>query len=170
MPKWIHDRAHHIMAENPDMSESQAWAIATQQSHATGKTPKGYGTPTGKHEAKQKYDEPKKSYEHTADPGKVGTVQEKLQDKGLDIRKEASTGVRSPFDLVLVGGFSDELQKIANSIVMPQAPTEQMAHVKSTYPSSNPGKPGKYSKVNTTPTESPSGRFQPVTAPPPVLR
>ena len=31
MPKRIHDRAKHIMSENPDMPESQAWAIATKQ-------------------------------------------------------------------------------------------------------------------------------------------
>lgn len=68
MPKWIHDRADHIRAKNPGMPKSESFAIATQQSHAAGKSPKGYGTPTGKHEAKQKYDSPKSEYTQTAAP------------------------------------------------------------------------------------------------------
>lgn len=32
MPKWIHDRAEHIMRKNPQMPKSEAWAIATNQS------------------------------------------------------------------------------------------------------------------------------------------
>ncbi len=59
MPKWIHDRAEHLLAKNPSMSESTAWAVATQQSHALGKSPKGYGTTKGKREAKAKYETPK---------------------------------------------------------------------------------------------------------------
>lgn len=43
------------MDRNPSMSESEAWAIATQQSHALGKSPKGYGTDEGKRVAKEKY-------------------------------------------------------------------------------------------------------------------
>lgn len=70
MPEWIHNRAEHILAKNPDMSKSQAFAIATQQSHATGHTPKSYGTPTGKHVAKEKYDTPKDDTQ-TANPGKL---------------------------------------------------------------------------------------------------
>ena len=123
MPQWLHDRAHHILAKNPDMSKSTAFAVATQQSHAVGKSPKDFGTSKGKHEAKQKYDEPKKEYVKTPDPGKVGKVQEKLEDKGLDIRKEAavilegkeasaSADVLPIFDAALVGGFSNELQEI----------------------------------------------------------
>ncbi|MFZ1075394.1 MAG: hypothetical protein WAN50_03415, partial [Minisyncoccia bacterium] len=41
------------------MPKSEAFAIATQQMHATGKTPKGYGTAEGKREAKAKYTTPK---------------------------------------------------------------------------------------------------------------
>ena len=59
MPKWIHDRADHIRAKNPDMPESEAWAIATQQSHALGKSPKGYGTLGGRATAKAKFNTPK---------------------------------------------------------------------------------------------------------------
>lgn len=40
------------------MPESQAFAIATQQSHALGKSPKGYGTAEGKATAKAKYTTP----------------------------------------------------------------------------------------------------------------
>lgn len=58
MPAWLHARAEHIQAKNPSMPESEAFAIATQQSHALGKTPKGYGTAKGKRVAKAKYDTP----------------------------------------------------------------------------------------------------------------
>lgn len=58
MPQWIHDRAKRLQEKNPDMPESKAWAIATQQSHALGKSPKGYGTAEGKRVAKKKYDTP----------------------------------------------------------------------------------------------------------------
>ena len=93
MPKWIHDRADHIRAKNPGMPKSMSFAIATQQAHATGKTPKGYGTPTGKHVAKKKYDSPKSEYKKTADPGHIA--------------KTSGAG------LAMWMGFSDELQKIA---------------------------------------------------------
>lgn len=93
MPKWIHDRADHIRKKNPEMPKGEAFAIATQQAHAAGKTPKGYGTPEGKREAKQKYDEPKGAYEQTADPSHK--------------RKSAA------IDLHMLMGFSDELEKIS---------------------------------------------------------
>lgn len=54
----MHDRADHIKAKNPDMPKSEAFAIATQQMHSLGKTPKGYGTATGKRTAKKKYKTP----------------------------------------------------------------------------------------------------------------
>jgi hypothetical protein len=79
MPAWIHERAEHILAKNPKMNKSQAFAIATQQSHAKGKTPKGYGTTAGKVIAKAKYDRPKKSYTGTANPQGLKTP--KLHDK-----------------------------------------------------------------------------------------
>jgi len=68
LPKWVHDRARHIQAKNPSMPESEAFACATQQAHAVKKSPKDYGTPQGRHEAKQKYDTPKDDAK-TADPG-----------------------------------------------------------------------------------------------------
>jgi hypothetical protein len=71
MPAFIHNRAEHILARNPSMNKSMAFAIATQQSHAIGKSPKGYGTSEGKSEAKKKYDSPKSEYKQTANPGKL---------------------------------------------------------------------------------------------------
>lgn len=58
MPAWLHARAEHIMAKNPDMPKSEAFAISTQQSHALGKSPKSYGTAAGRRTAKQKYKTP----------------------------------------------------------------------------------------------------------------
>jgi hypothetical protein len=68
MPKWVHDRAEHLLAKNPSMSKSMAFAIATQQGEAGGHTPKGFGTSKGKHEAKAKYSTPKDD-ERRANPG-----------------------------------------------------------------------------------------------------
>jgi hypothetical protein len=79
MPAWIHNRAEHILAKNPSMKKETAFAIATQQSHKMGKTPKGYGTAKGKREAKAKYDQPKKEYTKGANPGNLETP--KLSDK-----------------------------------------------------------------------------------------
>jgi hypothetical protein len=98
MPQWIHNRAYHLMAKNPDMPKGQAFAIATEQSHATGHTPKSYGTTEAKQEAKAKYDEPKKHYEQTADPEKSGKQLEHAED---------SAGVK-------IAAFFDELHKIAS--------------------------------------------------------
>lgn len=103
MPEWIDKRQQHLRAKNPEMPESEAWAVATQQAHAAGKSPKGYGTPEGRHESKAKYDEPKKEYEKAPDPGGEGA--EKFE-------KEAFPMLRSPLDLGVVTGFSAELQEI----------------------------------------------------------
>jgi hypothetical protein len=75
MPKWIEDRKNHILAKNPSMPESMAWGLATQQSHALGKSPKNYGTTEGRLKAKAKYDEPKKMT-RTANPGHLKTASE----------------------------------------------------------------------------------------------
>lgn len=58
MPAWIHNRAERILSKNPDMDKGEAFAIATQQAHALGKTPSGYGTYAGRREAKTKYRTP----------------------------------------------------------------------------------------------------------------
>jgi len=68
MPEWIHRRAEHLLAKNPSMKKSTAFAVATQQGEAMGKTPKGFGTAKGKRIAKRKYDTPKDDV-HTANPG-----------------------------------------------------------------------------------------------------
>lgn len=78
------------------MSESQAWAIATQQSHASGNSPKGYGTKEGRKKAKEKYHHKPSSYEQAADPSS----------------KDKSSGI----DVSLLKGFSDELSKIAAQV------------------------------------------------------
>lgn len=73
MPEWIHDRAEHILAKNPSMPKGEAFAFATQQSHAVGKSPKGYGTAEGRHEAKVKYDTPHDD-KKTANPGDLSSA------------------------------------------------------------------------------------------------
>lgn len=68
MPEWLHNRAEHILAKNPSMPKSEAFAIATQQSHATGHSPKGYGTAKGRRIAKAKFSTPKAD-EKRSNPG-----------------------------------------------------------------------------------------------------
>jgi hypothetical protein len=92
MPKWIHDRADHLRRKNPEMPKSQSFAIATQQAHAAGKSPKKYGTPEGKREAKQKYDKPKGAYESVADP-KTKTAAAMLTGFCDELEKIAAMGV-----------------------------------------------------------------------------
>lgn len=79
------------------MPKGEAFAIATQQSHATGHTPKSYGTASGKMKAKKKYH--KGGYVQTADPSS----------------KEKSGGL----DLGLLKGFTDEVLKIS-AVFMPR--------------------------------------------------
>lgn len=278
----------HILSKNPEMGKGQAFAIATQQSHATGHTPKSYGTSSAKQEAKQKYDDPKSTYESTADPGRVGKKLEKAEDRG-DVKikqaykkavinalkriqpddvarayqvsrsnkkkikeagllargieeagdammgtgagllgargirkyrtnkhqsaaamekaagrigalvgslvapeqskqiqelrteidalkstlpkpqaeqvKKASSMLSSSLDVVMLGGFSDELQKIAG---LPGTPTG-LTEIKSTIPTKPlSGKTPKYSKVNADPSESPMTGTQPISDPPPT--
>lgn len=97
MPAFIHDRAQHILAKNPKMDKSQAFAIATQQSHALGKSPKDYGTSEGKSKAKVKYDKPKQ-YKKGANPGNLKTP--KLESR----KKEAE---------LIFDAFRDELEYIS---------------------------------------------------------
>lgn len=153
MPEWLHNRARHIEAKNPSMPESEAFAIATQQSHAVGKTPKGYGTSDGKREAKQKYDTPGDD-KKTADPGGIGEKMEKV-------------AYLVPF----MTAFADELEKIANMSGQSDLPNPtQIGTVKPTTPIdlSKPGKVPKYSKVNSGISTSPIAQHQSVLAAPPV--
>ena len=71
--KWVHDRAHRIMREGETgeqyggkKGKSVAYAIAVQQAHKLGKSPKGFKTQTGVRVAKRKFDLPKKEYQKTA--------------------------------------------------------------------------------------------------------
>lgn len=72
MPAWIHERAKHILAKNKDATKQMAFALATQQAHALGKSPKGYGTDEGRSKAKAKYDTPSDD-KKTANPGGLKT-------------------------------------------------------------------------------------------------
>lgn len=70
MPEWIHARAENILKKNPSMPKSEAFAIATQQSHVLGKSPDGYGTTKGREMAHRKFstpaDDQKTAHEKTA--------------------------------------------------------------------------------------------------------
>ena len=62
---WISERAKRIQKETKKeygakKGKSVAYATAVQQAHATGKSPKGFRTPGGVAEAKEKHDEPEK--------------------------------------------------------------------------------------------------------------
>lgn len=93
MPAFIHDRAEHLLARNPDMKKSTAFAISTQQGHALGKNPRGFGSAEGRRTAKKKYDTPKDDVK-AANPG------------DLESPKMAS---------ILFAAFVDELEKIVGS-------------------------------------------------------
>lgn len=125
------------------MDESTSWAIATQQAHRLKKTPKNYGTVEGRKAARSKFKEPKKSYMQTADPKiKKASVLKKLDDfimtrkgqaailgtlglsgaalvagKRRHKTKEAEerSDMLIPTDMIKLGGFSDELLKIATA-------------------------------------------------------
>jgi hypothetical protein len=64
--KWIHDRANRIMEDSPETPKNVAYAIATQQGHKVGKSPKGFRTSQGVSDAKAKYELPKSDYQKTA--------------------------------------------------------------------------------------------------------
>lgn len=101
MPAWMHDRAEHILAKNPSMPKSEAFAIATQQMHALGKGPKSYGTSEGKRVAKAKYSTPKDD-KKTANPGGLRT-EKMAKEASMDVMKAA---------------FFDELQQIKDAGVL----------------------------------------------------
>lgn len=104
MPEWIHNRERHIKAHNPSMPKSEAFAIATQQAHATGHTPSGFGTSEGKSKAKEKYPNPGEM-KQTANPS----------------HKTKS----SSLDLIRLMGFRDELGKIIEAAAKPSTLTSQ---------------------------------------------
>lgn len=153
MPKWIHDRASHIKAENPSMPESESWAIATQQSHATGHSPKGYGTSAGRDEAHEKYKTP-------------GDDEQKASPKSK------TAGVPSPFGSALVGGFCDELAAIfeKRAGLLPQ-PENALTQIKTPSPKPTTGLKKNitaYSQPKSLPGASPSQGAQPTVGAPQV--
>lgn len=138
--KWIHDRAHGILKDNPETPKAVAYAVATQQAHKVGKSPKDFRTPEGVHEAKMKYDAPKSEYQKTAgieeqkrlallarEAMKGGTsfkdVFKKIQSGGkkalakLAPKETALQAFESAGKVVTgsarLAGFFDELDKIA---------------------------------------------------------
>ena len=84
MPAWVHQRAERIRAENPSMPESESWAIATQQGHALGKTPKSYGTLQGRAQAKEKYKTPEDD-KKTASQAKTALIERLVRLGATDI-------------------------------------------------------------------------------------
>lgn len=100
MPEWMHNRAEHILAKNPDMPKSEAFAIATQQGHALGKNPKGYGTERGRRVAKRKFDTPKDDVKK-ANPGNLGSS--KMASMRAELAKMA--------DLIAGGKADDKTDK-----------------------------------------------------------
>jgi hypothetical protein len=118
MPEWIHERAKHILAKNPDMPKRIAFASATQQSHAVGKTPKGYGTAAGKRVAKAKFDKPKKQYVKTPNPGKLKTKKlpgkAKMKWTGTQLVPKKKTAAPMIDEAAaMLSGFAKELEKSA---------------------------------------------------------
>lgn len=87
--KFIHDRAHRIMESTSKQygdkkGKQVAFAIATQQAHATGKSPKDFRTSEGVHTAKKKYDEPE-NMKKTATGARVLEKISCPQDGGLSM-------------------------------------------------------------------------------------
>ena len=122
MPEFIHERAKHLLAKNPDLKKSTAFALATQQSHKLGKTPKGYGTPEGKREAKQKYDKPRKEYVKTPNPGKLTT--KKLPGKAKTrwtgtkmVEKKSPSLLRKPVGEVVCAGARAAVHRVSRTLV-----------------------------------------------------
>jgi hypothetical protein len=196
MPQWIHDRARHIQAKNPGMAESTAFAIATQQAHATNQSPKGYGTTAGRKKAKAKYTTPKDDTK-TADPGGIGKeaffrvinpiVTQEHDDRLRQIIREELTRttqepqqpspkaksaslIEYPFPLALIDGFSDYLQKTAQLTLASVAPKPTISsQVTARMPRNTlSAKTPQYSQVNPASTPGPAQTHQPVLGPPPV--
>ena len=109
MPKFVHERAEHLLAKNPSMPKSEAFAIATQQGEALHKTPKGFGTPEGHREAKAKYPTPKDD-KKTANPGHLESPKMAMLDEFLQIQQYDSIGKKLAFVL------SPEHRQIAKNV------------------------------------------------------
>lgn len=105
MPRWVEDRKDYLLKKNPDMEESTAWALATQQARAVGKIPKDYGTAKGRKKAKKKYKKPSSAYEKKAKP--------KKKKAELNSELAALSNELKSNGYIKVAGFVDDLRKIA---------------------------------------------------------
>jgi hypothetical protein len=96
--KWIHDRAHRIMESDSETPKHIAYAIATQQAHKVGKSPKDFRTPQGVREARQKYDAPRSEYQKTAMMAGFFDELEKISQMGIPTTPgmPSSSGMSSP--------------------------------------------------------------------------
>lgn len=149
--KWIHDRAEHILQSSDSLDgekgKSIAYALATQQAHRLGKSPKGYGTEEGKQVAKQKYDQPKSHYTQTARPKTAAEIVDEW------LLKNSAGMIPS----IPTPKFPTGLQRVAPNSVKPAVAT----------------KPGKaevsaYTQVHSQPPAVNSAPYESVkSAPPP---
>lgn len=126
--KWIHDRAHRIMSESPETPKGMAYAIATQQGHKVGKSPKGFRTPEGVATAKAKFSLPKKEYRKTAGAEEAMAKRLKtlcsLRDKGYtsDRENKEIKFLRNQLygdgsmKTAALAGFFDELEKVSSAL------------------------------------------------------
>lgn len=108
--KWIHNRAHRIMEESPDIDKSVAYATATQQAHKVGKSPKGFRTAEGVREAKKKYELPKKEYQKTAN-ARLTALFDELEKIGERIpggKAEGKPSSAYPVDQLRMGSTEEK--------------------------------------------------------------
>lgn len=99
------------------MKKSTAFAVATMQSHATGKTPKDFGTKEGKREAKAKFDKPKKEYVKTPNPGNLDSpklASMMFASMGEELQKEALGNLLSG---LFGGGGAAAVAKATKSLI-----------------------------------------------------
>lgn len=124
--KWIYTRAKKLRAKNPDMAESTSFAIATQQAHKVGKSPKGFRTAEGVRTAKAKMQGPVKEYRKTAGAEEMMAKRLKtlcsLRDKGFTSDRENKEieylrdqlGEGGALKTASFAGLFDELEKAAS--------------------------------------------------------
>lgn len=101
--KWIYDRAHKIIESGEGKTPKRvAYAVATQQAHKVGKSPKGFRTASGVQEAKAKMRRPVREYRKTAAMNYINsTVVDGFFDELEHIEKNA-IGLKA---LALGGGL-----------------------------------------------------------------
>ncbi len=108
MPKWIHDRAMELKKEmkdtyGPEKAEQVAFAVATQQSHKLGKSPKTFvskqtgkrepfGTAEGREVAKAKFNKPRSEYKKTAADVMFTSMMEELEKIAVRWKDALRTG------------------------------------------------------------------------------